>query len=492
VLVALCGIGCFLAAWELRKTHGPAAAAVFLLLLFLFYRRFIGMTDTENLGLALGATAFALIWRGGRLNQRVLTLTGAFVLALGFMVRAGPFPVLLALVLWSGVSIRSLFAPLIKKRFIAFLVSGGMVSLAILLALILNLAVFKATSDGRGSPFANYAYTLYGMAAGGKGWMQIYQDAPELAALPESEASAEITQMACDLIRQNPGRFGRTLLEQLAGFFSLRDESVFGFASGADLVIFDSPRPENASLYRAVRLLLYALSLVGIFWAIARRSRLHDLLLFLTGGLILSAVFLPPQDAGLMRVYAAAMPFLVSLPAVGTSALLRRFDKPAERLSPPQQGSGRALAAYGLGLAALVVLAPLLVRFLAQPAALPSPTGCLPGEETRTVRISPGSYLKLVADDVVSRSWLPTVRRSDFRASLASFPHGAELPGLDDIPAPALLQNAVDINTGQAFWLVLQGGRDPHRTVVVTLCGTWNPKYMLLNYPIFFGIIPEG
>jgi hypothetical protein len=174
------------------------------------------------------------------------------------------------------------------------------------------------------------------------------------------------------------------------------------------------------------------------------------------------------------------------------SAILHWLKKPAARLAEPDQGSGRALAAYGLGLAVLVVAAPLLVRFLARPAALPSPTGCLPGEETRTVRISPGSYLRLVEDEVVSRSWLPTVRRSDFRASLASFPHGADLAGLDEIPALALLQNAIDIHTGQAFWLILQDGKDPRRTAVVTLCGTWDPRYLPLNYPIFIGTIPEG
>ncbi len=54
ILGVLIGLACYLAAREMQRSIGIWPALLFLLVLFLFYRRFAGATMTENLGLPLG------------------------------------------------------------------------------------------------------------------------------------------------------------------------------------------------------------------------------------------------------------------------------------------------------------------------------------------------------------------------------------------------------------------------------------------------------
>ena len=63
ILLAFCGVGMFLAVREMHARFGNVAAACFLIVIYVFYNRSIGMLMTEHLGLALGLYAFALLLR---------------------------------------------------------------------------------------------------------------------------------------------------------------------------------------------------------------------------------------------------------------------------------------------------------------------------------------------------------------------------------------------------------------------------------------------
>ncbi len=108
ILVAITAISCFLLAREIQHQHGIAAGILVLTILFLFYRNYIGKLLTENLGLALGAVGFALLWRGAGQKQIDNCLLGILLLTLALNARAGAFFILPAIILWS----KSLFAAL--------------------------------------------------------------------------------------------------------------------------------------------------------------------------------------------------------------------------------------------------------------------------------------------------------------------------------------------------------------------------------------------
>ena len=60
----------------------------------------MGSLLSENLGLALGAAALALLWDGVQSGRRWLLALGLFTLALALNARAGAFFALPALVIW--------------------------------------------------------------------------------------------------------------------------------------------------------------------------------------------------------------------------------------------------------------------------------------------------------------------------------------------------------------------------------------------------------
>lgn len=497
LLVALSAAACWLAARELRETYGPAAASLFILLLFLFYRRFIGMTDTENLGFALGAVGFALLLRGGRFGQWIFILPGVLLITLALNVRAGPFLVLPALILWAA-RFHSFGG---ARDRMASLTAVVAVSAVIAFGFLLNMLVFKITSNGQGQPFSNYAYTIYGMAFGGQGWMQVFQDHPEFYDMPEAQAAQRIYGLAWQAVKQQPGRFAQVVINQFGTFLSLSDKSIFGFASGGDLVIYDAPRPALLGWYRVARLFLYALSLVGLFGSVRRRSPVDTLLLYMLLGITASVAFIPPRDASLMRVYAATIPAIAAIPAAGLAKfgnLFRRKAAPAA--FPPTEASslhlgeaGVGLLIFGIGLAALIISGPLAVRWFSRPPfALPGQSECLAGEQSVTVRISPGSFIRVVADDVQPGAHVPDLHYSDYKNSLRSFPHYADIAGLEDLTVPALLLDAVDLRTGQGFWLVLKTVQNPKQTTILNLCGTWSSSFPDLGGGLFYGVIPEG
>jgi len=131
-------------------------------ILFLFYRRFIGTTLTENLGLSLGAVGLAVLWRGSRERQHARVLIGIFLLSLALNARAGAFFVLPLLVLWGMWLFRGR-----SRLSLRFLVEGIGV---VLLAFAINLLLLKVLAPEGSTAFSNFSYTFYGLVVGGKGW----------------------------------------------------------------------------------------------------------------------------------------------------------------------------------------------------------------------------------------------------------------------------------------------------------------------------------
>jgi len=454
VLVALGGCACYLAGREVQRTHGALAGALVVLLGYLFYRPHIGTTLTENLGFVLGMAAFALLWRGANDHRRWLVLLGSLLLGLGLMARAGPFFVLPALALWLGWFRQ----PRFSWRWL------GLASGAIIVSLLLNTLAFQLLAVSEGVAFSNFSYTLYGLAVGGEGWTQVKRDHPEVLKLSEPQRSQRIYELAVDEIKRNPQGIVQGGVRSWGDFFSTRRSSAFSFVGGKN---------ETANLVG--RLGLFALCLCGC-WALWRERWGNFSGLLLAGwlGILLSVPFVPPVDSALMRTYAAAIPFLAALPAVGLAWLAQQL--PARwALQPPQdEVSARSAAWLGVGLLFVVACSPVIVWLAGRPPAYTA-SPCPRNGEAVYLRLQPGALVQVAADEKLAQTYLPAVRWSQFNKGLHDFMYTDFMVEIEPRTSPPVtLTSTFNLADGRTVWLVVNSERLPPLPAVVKGCGRWS------------------
>ena len=195
-LVLLTALGSVLAASRLKIAEGPYAAILFSLLLFLYYRRFIGTTLTEHYGLLGGLLGFVLLLRGLLDKRPRPVLAGILMYSFALNARAGAMFLLPALVVWTGFEFRG------EKRF--SWKWSLWAALAALSGFAANYFLFGLLSGPNTALFSNFSCTLYGLARGGLSWTAVFSEQPELVNLLPAEQSARIYQMSFDLIRTRP------------------------------------------------------------------------------------------------------------------------------------------------------------------------------------------------------------------------------------------------------------------------------------------------
>ena len=476
VLVLLNALAAHFAARQVQKRHGVVSGTLFAMLIFLFYRRFTGIVDAENLGLLLGTVSFALLWSGAWERRKDLALPGILLASLALNTRPGAFFVLPALVFWFSRVFRS---P--QERGLKTFSSAACM---VFLGFAANLLVFLVTSPPGGKLYSNYAYTFYGLATGGTGWTQVYRDYPEIMKMPEPEAERLVFRRVLEELQDHPGAAAAGMLRSLGDFFSLRDESLFGFVCHGELVSRDIVDPEKRVPYLIVRSSLYGLSLAGLLWCVRERREPHSsLLLYYLLGILLSVPLIPPRDAAVMRVYAAAIPALAVLPAVGADILGRKFAR--EGCNGIVMPSENTMLAFGMALAALLVTGPLFVRLMAHEQA-PAAGRCAAGERSMVVDLSRGSYIRVLADASLSHTWMPDIRLSDFAESARSYRFWDMSP-LAEVQTPALVANVVDLESGTPFWLVLEAGLYRGRQrITMEVCGDWSPLFSSQGLGFFY------
>ena len=161
LLVLINAAAVFAAARVVWRSHGLVAGLLVLITLYLFFSEHLGSLLSENLGLALGAAAFALLWEGIRAERRWLLALGLFALALGLNARAGAFLVLPALVIWLAWRERSRGWQPCAWTF-SWTVGAG------LLGFVPATLLGAAYAPTGGIAFGNFAPSFYGLVAGGK------------------------------------------------------------------------------------------------------------------------------------------------------------------------------------------------------------------------------------------------------------------------------------------------------------------------------------
>ncbi len=401
ILVDLASISTFLFSSEIRRTHGGLIAGLAFVLSFLFFRRFIGSTMTETQGFAMGAAAFAVLWRSIHDRNLKRFAIGLACLSIALNARAGPFFILPALVLWALWFFRD------GSRLRVWMVLAIGV-LAAGVGFAGNSLIFNAASDEGSMPFSNFSYTLYGTAVGGKGWIHYQIDHPELAQLNEPELSQRLFSLAFEEIRRNPVGLVEGSIRAWESLLSLEFFGMFGFVQGG-----------TAGFMKIVRLILFFFSLVGLITVTLRwRKGYSSFVLACTLGIWFSVPFVPPLDAEI-RTYATVIPLFAIIACLGLSEGIK-LVRNAHRRKPggssvlPEPAADMVISswispAFALLFSMAAIVGPLIIWTFSKPPLIEH-TACPQGEEEVTIRINPGSYLQVVEDQAVKQTWLPTIR----------------------------------------------------------------------------------
>jgi hypothetical protein len=294
VRTVLTGIASLLLAAEIWRRYGTAAGITTFALLLQFVSRFTPTMLTESLGLAFGATAFAMMWQAISNNNLWRFAGGLFLLTLAMSVRPGPVLVAPFLAVWAVLNIGNDRSTVLSQL---LLISSPGVA-AIMITLLWTY--FYGTAEG--VPGANYAYTFYGLAFGGKPWQQFFADYPEASQLAESVRIGLAYRAAFAEILRNPSG----LLIGLWLFSKLYLGHLF--------IYIDVPS------FRFVSQIL-AFSGVVIAWYRSRRSPHLSFLVWGAAGIAFSAPFLFwAEDA--YRAFIPTAPFEAVIVSVGLVTLV--------------------------------------------------------------------------------------------------------------------------------------------------------------------------
>lgn len=371
VLVAVNALSAFFAAREVqRAVKSSLAAALFLILCYIFYRRFAGTLLTENLGFCLGNLALVLLLRGAAEKKLNLILYGIFLLTTGLNARAGAYFILPVLALWAGVTFRG------AMGFWRPLLLGVLV---VVIGMAANSALVKFVSASPSVAFSNYSYTLYGIAAGNKGWEQAGIDHPDAGA-------NEVYSLAFRMIRENPAQFAQGVAGAYADYF-IASKGAFSF------LLMKHDRNDAANI------VLWILSLAGLGAAVVDRRRMEfsiSIAFFI--GIILSVGLVPPVDSTQMRAYAATIPMSGYIVAAGM-ALPGRFMSKGTNQLPAENEAGISIP---VGLSALILasslILPVLFKLSGHPPAIDAAVSCNPGRDKLGFVIAGGSSITLSAE----------------------------------------------------------------------------------------------
>ncbi|MDR1481716.1 MAG: hypothetical protein LBI74_03730 [Synergistaceae bacterium] len=369
LMAALNSIAAVLAVLCVRRYMGGPSAWLAHVLLFFYYRAFLGAVLSEQCGFFFGCLAYPLLWKAisDRGRTSVSFLSGLLLLTFGLIARAGTFFVLPLLVIWH--SLKQGRRILALKAFCA--------SVCVVMLVFGYNRVLLKTFGFPEAAFGNFAPTLYGLLNGGT-WVQAYSDHPELLELSDTDSNERIYAMSLERLRDQPTSLVWGALRAYRSFF-ISPLGAYSFVVSPlalSLEFHDFAVAQKEGLSKVVReflnsgpvriyyaasafawfLLSSSLALLGVIRLAAAKSAYKWFLISAGIGIILSVPFLPPWDAPLMRVYAASMPFIIALPCVALRGA-RDGGYPPER-----DGRGFGLELCAAALCAIMLAFPILIK----------------------------------------------------------------------------------------------------------------------------------
>lgn len=389
LFAVLTALSVFFLALEVRDFAGPVAAGLTTTILFYFQLEFLGRVHTENLGLILGALGLALILRAARMENVPALLFGGLSLSLALNARAGAMTIFPLLILWAWFN-RKIFSWK-TSVFLTF---------SIALGFVINAILVDSFSPKDVVPFANYWLSLYGLAAGYKGYAYI------LSVYPDISYTTNVAPYVVDHILKNPVMLLYGILLSFKDYFTPN-------------IMFELMR--FRSQQNAISYFLYFASLIGVVRLLKIRHSLQgSLVIYLLVGVLLSVAVIPTND-GLQRALIATNG--VNALVAGLAFMPRKY--------PPKNFFYNVhpsiLEIYAVVLGVICFASPFIVRQF--PLQLPSVPvlSCPQGATQISVIVSPGSYINIV-NKGPQFGFLPEVKREDIRTRLDDYHYNDNFP----------------------------------------------------------------
>lgn len=472
ILTWITAIASYLTSIEIKRTHGAAIAVFVLIILFLFFRIHSGASMSENLGFALGSIGFGLLWRGGATKQERTIFLGLITTTLALNARAGAFFSLPMLVIWAGWVMRA-NKPLSTKM----ILMGGF---AVTLGFVLNIALTHLVATSDGIPFANFSYTLYGLAAGGKSWTYVFYTHPEILLLEEPEHSRRVYQLAWELIRDQPVLLMEGALFSWKMLFSNSWYNIYAYVGG-----------ENPVISLISRIGLYFLAIIGFFVCINKiKNPVESLTLLYFIGVFISVPFLPPTDAHRMRAYASSIVVLATLPALGFHYILSKIQKNETETPSSTNAPIYSLITYfNVTIILVVIFGPLIIRFTAKPA-IPDISNtismCTKPYDTVLIQMDSGNMIHIERQEMVFIDGLPNYHIGRFKRNAHSLTHGHLIQWAKNIKPSTTIFVTMDHQNLNRVMVVMPTKIVPDKKTVFQLCGQSETNEDLATYNIFY------
>ncbi len=468
VFTLITALACFAAAKEIQRTHGVEVAVFVLGVLFLFYRYHSGLVMSENLGLPLGTIAFAFLWRGTSLRNKWLVWGGILLLTLALNARAGTFFMLPLLLLWGGWVFKSS-----QQRFSwSFFFMGGA---AVVLGFVINLIMFRLLAPPSGVPFANFSYSLYGLASGGNSWTYVFSVHPELLPLKEPYQSQEVYRLAFDLIRHQPLLMVKGAFYNWSMLFSNTWYSAYSFVSG-----------ENQTVRWIAQLFMFLLCILGLVrWYRNPGDHLNSLACAAALGVFVSVPFLPPTDAYRMRPYATSMIAFGLLPAMGLLFSLETTKLHLAQKEDVQATYPYLLAALTILLLVCTLLGPVAIKNFGEVPAFPQ-ASCDAGMDLVSIRFDPGTYFSVIRQKEPGLDWIPNFHIGRFRRNSHDMADPNMIQWTDSIEPGKTLFYTLDYHSMENVLIVAHTDQLPVPGSLWQVCGERETEAEMKRYNIFY------
>ena len=469
IITFLLAISCYYATRAVWKRFGSLAASLFFVLIFSFARLSTGELMSESLGLIMGCFGFYFFLLYLEQERSTYLYLASFSLVLGLITRAGPlglFPLLML-----GIYLTKKKRLALRNIFLPFCIS-------ILVVIASFMSISHLLSPKGSIPFANFAHSFYGLATGGKGWTAIYSDHPEIAAIPEPEFTQSVLDYALIAIKTNPQNLLKGIAIQYPQIFNFPDHKGFFCFFGG----------ENQTVYFAAQILIFAFFFYGIY-ALFKKKDLKEDKFFLYGllGILLSVPLFPFSDFKEMRVYAAAIPFIVIFPVLGLSVLAENhFFKKINRHSLAKNEKPYNPCSIATSLFFCIMILPLMVWNWV-PARVPlTKQPCQPGSQELMVRVNKRSYVGLLKESDLYLDWLPYFHESRFKTYLHNLPYET-VAAFSNVTAPVFITSTIDLQSGESVILIFQDESYLLGNKTLLVCGNWDGfDYTSKNANLFF------
>ncbi|MFZ5821359.1 MAG: hypothetical protein ACOYYJ_15795 [Chloroflexota bacterium] len=456
VLALLISVAILFLMIEVKAGFGVFPSALLVgMLVYNYTGRFVGKFMTEQAGLVLGMLALTLFLRGIRERKFASFPVALLTLSFALNVRAGAFFVLPFLILWAAMSAAKSIASAIRLGLLNLAaVAGGFV---------VNFWLFKSVSRPDSLPFGNFGMTLYGLVTGYRGWRSFLADYP---GVPESEAM----RISLEILWNAPDVFFQAVVRAYLDYLNPVHFFSFLYLPQKHLALVAYP--------------LAALLVVGLVRLLRdRHSLFPQMMLSALAGIVLSVPFVPPIDDGI-RAMGATNAFLFLLVALSlTGSGTMKID------TLPSQSPGRSrvngLLLFTFAWLAALSLGWLFVAGAWQPKSFH--VVCQPDESLVAVMSFPGTRVNIVKNNSALYSWLPDLRKEDWRDNLANFPPaGAYLAfrQLDAGHSIFLGLDLSDVEHDQLIWLVAPTGSPLTSSSVHNICAlpTGVPEFDEANF----------